>query len=171
MPASPPGTAADAAIATAMEALREATQHRDAAAIAPLLSPDVSFHSPLTSRARFEGADEVVALLRDVFRVLDDIETDQVLAGADARAFRFRARVRRVDLAAVLYADFDDRGLITEITIFGRPLPGAATLFATLPPLVSARRRGPVIGFTVGVLARPLAFSLRAADRLVPWFL
>jgi len=52
-----------------------------------------------------------------------------------------------------------------------RPLPGLATLFATLPPRVSVRRRGRVRGTLATCLALPLAFAVRAADRLVPSFL
>ncbi len=55
--------------------------------------------------------------------------------------------------------------------IFVRPLPALATLFATLPPRVSTRRRGRLHGTVAGLLAQPLALALRAADRLVPKFL
>lgn len=48
---------------------------------------------------------------------------------------------------------------------------GLATLFAALPPRVSARRRGPLRGAVAGVLTRPLAFVMRTADRLTPEFL
>lgn len=171
MPPQPRTAATAATLSGAIEVLRSATERGDADAVTELLAPKVSFHSPLTSRARFEGRDEVVALLRDVFAVLDNIQTDVPLAGDQTRAFRFSASVRNVELGAVLYAIFDDRGLITEITVFGRPLPGAATLFAALPPRVSARRRGRMIGATVGILARPLALTIRAVDRCVPWFL
>lgn len=166
-----PLPASDAVMTAAIDTLRRATERGDASAVIDLLASDVGFHSPLTARARFEGKDEVIALLRDVFAVLEDVETDEPLTGRGTRAFRFRATVRKVELGAVLYAVFDGDGLIREITVFGRPLPGAATLFATLPPRVSARRKGPVVGATVGVLARPLAFAIRTADRLVPWFL
>ena len=171
MPVPAQATLQANAPSTSIEALRQATERGDAEAVGPLLAVDISFHSPLTSRARFEGRDEVVALLRDVFCVLTDVTTSPALAGGDDRAFRFEGRVRNEPLGAVMYARFNDRGLISEITIYGRPLPGAATLFSALPPRVSARRRGPAVGFVVGVLARPMAVTLRAVDRCVPWFL
>jgi len=65
----------------------------------------------------------------------------------------------------------NEQGQIVECTIFIRPLPGLATLFATLPPRVSVRRRGRVRGTFATCLALPLAFAVRAADRLVPSFL
>ena len=56
---------------TAIAALRAAGERGDANAVAELLAPDVVFHSPLTTRARFEGREEVAALHRDIFAVLE----------------------------------------------------------------------------------------------------
>jgi hypothetical protein len=65
----------------------------------------------------------------------------------------------------------NEQGQIVEITVFVRPLPGLATLFATLPPRVSARRRGPLRGALVASVARPHAFVLRTVDRLTPYLI
>ncbi|NIK56223.1 nuclear transport factor 2 family protein [Kribbella shirazensis] len=154
-----------------MDALRAAGERGDADAIAELLAPEVVFHSPLTSRLTFEGRDEVVALHRDIFAVLEDVRTSEPLESGDTYAFSFHARVRGVELEAMNLARCDDQGRIVELTVFIRPLPSLATLFATLPPRVSARRRGPVVGGLVACLAAPLAFAFRTADRLAPRFL
>jgi hypothetical protein len=172
MPAS--GSAASAAtspVSTTIAALRAAGERGDADAVAELLAPDVVFHSPLTTRVRFEGKEEVTALHRDIFAVLQDLTTTEPLALGDTRSFRFSARVRGVPLEAITLVRCDGQGQIAEFTIFARPLPGLATLFAALPPRVSARRRGPLWGVLVAFLARPLAFALRTADRLAPRFL
>ena len=89
----------------------------------------------------------------------------------DRRAFRFRARVRGVEFDAMMLMAFDEHGQIAELTIFARPLPATAALFAALPPRVSARRRGRAMGAVVALVARPIAFVLRTCDRLVPRFL
>lgn len=156
---------------TAIDALRSAAERADADAVAELLAPDVVFHSPMTTRARFEGRDEVTALHRDVFAVLEIMDTSEPLAHGDTRAFTFRARVRGVEGEAMLRARFNEQGQIVEITIFARPLPTLATLFATLPPRVATRRRGRLRGTIAAILTRPLAFVMRTADRFVPWFL
>ena len=156
------------AISAAITALRTAGERGDADAVAELLAPDVVFHSPFTDRLRFEGRDEVAALYDDIFAVLEDIHTTEPLELGDTRAFSFHARVRGVELEAIHLVRFNERGQIVECTVFVRPLPGAATLFATLPPRVSARRRGRLKGAFVASFARPLAFVLRTADRLVP---
>ena len=158
-------------MSAAIKALRAAGERGDADAVAELLAPDVVFHSPLTTRVRFEGRDEVVALHRDIFAVLEDIETTEPLVLGDTHAFIFRARVRGEELEIMNVVRVDEQGQVVEITIFGRPLPGLATLFSALPPRVSARRRGPAIGAMVAVVGRPLAFALRTADRFAPKFL
>jgi hypothetical protein len=171
MPISSPDAPSTSPASAATAALRTAAERGDADAVAELLAPDVVLHSPLTARVRFEGKDEVAALHRDIFAVLESLATTEPLSLGDARAFTFRARVRGVELEAVLLAHFDEQGQIVELKIFGRPLPAIATLFAALPPRVSARRRGRPTGALVAFLARPLAFVVRTADRLAPRFL
>jgi hypothetical protein len=169
---SGPATAPSASpVSTALATLRSAGENGDADAVAELLAPDVVFHSPMTERIRFEGKDEVTALHRDIFAVLEDISTTEPLALGETGSFSFRARVRGVELEANNLVRCNEQGQIVEFKVFVRPLPGLATLFAALPPRVSARRRGPLTGALVGFLARPLAFALRTADRLAPRFL
>jgi hypothetical protein len=163
-PSTPP---AEATIAR----YRAAGERHDADAVAALLAPDVELHSPLTASVDFAGRDEVVAMHRDIFAVLDGIETAEPLALGDERAFRFAARVRGVPLEAMMLARLDADDRIDRLTIYARPLPAVGTLLSALPPRVSARRRGPLTGAVVAVLTRPLAFVLRTADRMVPRFL
>lgn len=171
MSVSGPAAPSTSPARTAITALRAAGDSGDADAVAELLAPDVVFHSPLTERLRFEGKDEVAALHRDIFAVLEDIATTEPLALGDTHSFAFRARVRGVELEAMNLVRFNEQGQIVELKVFVRPLPGLATLFATLPPRVSARRRGRLRGTLVVTLARPLALALRTADRMVPRFL
>lgn len=171
MSASTPAAPSTSPASSAITALRAASERGDADAVAELLAPDVIFHSPMTTRIAFEGKEEVTALHRDIFAVLEDIDTTDPLALGDTRAFSFHATVRGVELDAINLVRCNPQGQIVEITIFARPLPGLATLFATLPPRVSTRRRGHLRGTLAALLARPLAFMLHTADRLVPKFL
>jgi SnoaL-like domain len=171
MSVSGPAARSTSTVSTAITALRAAGERGDANAVAELLAPDVVFHSPLTTRARFEGKEEVAALHRDIFAVLEGIDTTEPLALGDMRSFSFRARVRGVELEAMNLVRFNENGQIVEFKVFVRPLPGLATLFAALPPRVSARRRGRLWGALVAFLGRPLAFALSSADRFAPRFL
>jgi hypothetical protein len=170
MSASSPA-ASSSPVETAITALRAASENGDGDAVAELLAPEVVFHSPMTTRIRFEGKEEVAALHRDIFAVLEDLDTTEPLALGDMRSFSFRARVRGEELEAVTLLRFNEQAQIIEFKVFVRPLPGLATLFAALPPRVSARRRGRLSGALVAFLTRPLAFALRTADRLAPRFL
>lgn len=171
MSAADPAAPATPAASLAVDGLRAAAERGDADAVAELLAPDVVFHSPMTDRVRFAGREEVAALHRDIFAVLDGLQTSEPLALGDSRSFSFRARVRGEELDAHVLLHADEHGLIDELKIFIRPLPGLATLFAVLPPRVSARRRGLVMGAVAAVLTWPLGFLLRTADRFAPRFL
>jgi hypothetical protein len=162
--------AASPASAT-IAAFRAAADRGDADAVAALLAPGVVFHSPLTDRVRFEGSEEVAALHRDIFAVLDELRTSDPLPRGDTFAAPFTARVRGVEMKAVILVRLDGRGQIEDLEVYGRPLPALATLFTALPPRVSARRRGRLRGALVAILSRPLALALHAADRLAPRFL
>jgi len=78
--------------------------------------------------------------------------------------------VRGVELNAMVLAEFNEDAQIADPTLFGRPLPATAALFAALPPRVSARRRGRAMGALVALIARPIALVVGTADRLAPRF-
>ncbi|MCV7358148.1 nuclear transport factor 2 family protein [Mycolicibacterium fluoranthenivorans] len=152
----------------AITALRTAAENADGDALAEILAPDVIFHTPLTSRICFEGSTEVTALHRDIFAVIKDLSTTEPLTRGDTGVFTFSGNVRGLKLDAMNLVRVNEQGKIVEFTIFARPLPALATLFATLPPRVTARRRGRAKGALVAALAAPLGFALRTADVFVP---
>jgi hypothetical protein len=171
MSVAAPEAPSTSAVSAAVAAYRTAGERGDADAVSALLAADVALHSPLTERVRFAGRDEVTAMHRDIFTVLEELTTGEPLARHNTRSFTFRARVRGVELNAMVLAEFNDDAKITDLTLFGRPLPATAALFAALPPRVSARRRGRAMGALVAVVARPIALVVRTADRLAPRFL
>lgn len=170
MPVTDPA-ASTPSISPAIAAFRAAAERGDADAVAALLAPDVALHSPLTDRVAFAGRDEVAALHRDIFAVLDDLRTRDPLPHGDLCAAPFSARVRGVELRFVILMRLDEQDRIADLEIYGRPLPALGTLFTALPPRVSARRRGRATGALVTVVARPLALVLHVVDRLAPRFL
>jgi hypothetical protein len=152
----------------AITALRTAAENADGDALAEILASDVVFHTPLTSRIRFEGRDEVTALHRDIFAVIEGLSTTEPMTRGDTGVFTFSGHVRGQKLDAMNLVRVNEQGEIVDVTIFARPLPALATLFATLPPRVTARRRGRAKGALVAALAGPLGFALRSADVFVP---
>ena len=168
MPGHPSPGPHEAMTTTTIDALRIAGEHGDADAVAELLAPDVTLHSPMSATKVFTGRDAVATLHRDIFDVLGDIATSPSLVRGDTGAFSFRARVRGVEIEAMNQVRVNDEGQIVDYTIFVRPLPGLVTLFATLPPRVAARRHGRAAGALVASIARPLAVIHRTVDRLAP---
>ena len=95
MSVADPAAHSTSPVSKAITALRAAGESGDADAVAELLAPDVVFHSPITARIRFEGKEEVAALHRDIFAVLEDLDTTEPLALGDTRSFLLsRARSR-----------------------------------------------------------------------------
>jgi hypothetical protein len=165
----PRTTVQDESVTTAtIEALRSAGEDGDAEAVAPLLAPDVVLHSPMSATKVFSGREAVTALHHDIFAVLDDLVTSAPLVRGDTGAFSFRARVRGVEIEAMNQVRVDEAGRILDYTVFVRPLPGLATLFATLPPRVATRRHGRAAGILVAAVGRPIALVHGTVDRLAP---
>src|SRR5947207_4789866 len=101
-----------AGLCTAISALRAAAENADGDAVGDLLAPDVVFHSPLTSRIRFEGRDEVAALHRDIFAVIDNLSTTEPLTRGDSGAFSFSGHVRGQKLDAMNVVRVNEQGKI-----------------------------------------------------------
>src|SRR3990170_4822534 len=123
MSVSDPAAPSTSSASTATTILRAAAERGNADAVAELLAPDVVFHSPMTDRVPFEGREEVAALHRDIFAVLEGLETTEPLALGDSRSFSFRARVRGVELEAHVLLHVNEQGQIDKLKIFIRPLP------------------------------------------------
>jgi len=51
----------------------------------------------------------------------------------------------------------DRDGLITELTLFGRPLPGVTAVMAAIGPALLRRQGRPAMAYGVGAATRPLA--------------
>lgn len=154
--------------ATTTERYRRAGEAGDVDAILAVLSEDVVLHSPITNRLAFHGREEMRDLLEAVFETMTEIRYFADIGDDRQRALFFRARVGRQPIEECMRTELNDQGLISEITIAIRPLPGLAALAAALGPKVIARRRGPLLAALAKLLMAPLAIVTRAGDRLVP---
>jgi hypothetical protein len=137
----------------------------DAAAIAPLLADDAALHSPITDRFVFEGREAVLHVLRAAMATLDNRAYDTPLMSNGQVALRLSARVRARPVDAVTVLDIAPDGLIREIKVFVRPLPGLAAFAAAMVPLVS-RPGGRAPSMGTALLLRPLVPILRGGERL-----
>jgi hypothetical protein len=151
---------------TAVEAspYRAAIEAHDPAALAEACAPDVVFNSPITSSVRFEGREELAELFRSVLGVYDELRCGEEFGTGEMRVLCLRARVGRQELDEVQLLRLDGWGMVREITMFVRPLPGLTALTAALGPRL-ARRRSRLRAALVAAMSRPLALLTRVGDR------
>jgi hypothetical protein len=149
-----------------MKRFTEGMLQGDFAAIGPLLAPDVTLNSPITASFNFRGADNVLRLLKIVHEGVDGLEYEQGLARGDMWAQFLRFDVKGSSLQGVELFRFDERGRISEMTLFFRPLPGLSAFAAAFAaPL--GRRRGRLVALLLALLCRPLVVLTRQGDKLV----
>jgi hypothetical protein len=146
-------------------AFRRAFEARDMTALADALAPEVVLHSPITSSFRFEGRDEVAALLETVSGVFEDFHYLHEFGDADGDvgALVFAARVGGQQLQGTDILRFDEQGRVSEIRVFVRPLAGLTAFARELAPRL-ARRRGRAPAFAVARMLGPVALGTRLGD-------
>jgi hypothetical protein len=125
----------------AVAAWRAAGEAGDAAGAVAALSPDVTLVSPITEQFVFQGHRQVRILLDVALTVIEGITyTDQVAQGHTVALF-YEASIGTTRLYEAQRLRMGAGGLITEITIFIRPLPALTLLLTRLGPEL-ARRNG-----------------------------
>jgi 2-amino-4-hydroxy-6-hydroxymethyldihydropteridine diphosphokinase len=149
---------------------REAVEARDIGAVAEALADDARFRSPITARVPFQGRDRVVELMTEVIALLESMHVVRDIRHGDLQIMEVEARLAGYDVHMVHLVEHDADGRVRQVTLFMRPLPGVANLAARIAPPLVRRRWGGVAAFVVAVAMRPLAWLVRFADRLGPWF-
>jgi hypothetical protein len=145
--------------------IRDGMERRHLESVVTTFAPDVVLHSPIILGRSFEGRTAVALVIAAVMETFEALEYTVEADAGDVQVLAFRARVRGVDIDGVDLLRVDDRGLVNEITVHIRPLPGLAAVAAELgPPLA----RGQVQRMFVIAFAVPLFYMLRFADRLIP---
>ena len=158
------GAALAAAEATTA-AFRAAGERLDLPAFLDTLAQNVKLRSPISFRARFEGFDDVEALMREVFDVLEDIDYFEDVGTATTRALLYRAKIGGQEVEGAILVRLDEAAKVAEMTMFFRPLPGLTALTARLTPRLTARRSR-ARALVVAAMTRPVAALTRAGDAL-----
>ncbi len=144
---------------------REAAEASDVEGFLTTLSPDVVLRSPITARTQFRGHGQMRALMHAVFASIQDIRYFEDIGDASTRALFYRARSggQPVEEATLVHLDGD--ALITDITLWFRPLPGLTAVLGRLgPELVRERSRGRAA--LIAGLTAPLVAATRISDAL-----
>jgi len=153
------------AAATTTHRFREAVEAGDVDAALATLAPDVIAHSPVTASGHFHGHGD----LRDVLTAMSESMTD-VRYTSDVGDDRVRhlsgtARIGSQPLEETMRIELDDQARIHELTVFVRPLAGAAAFLDAIGPRL-ARRHGHARATAFSALSKPLVFVTRTGDKL-----
>ncbi|MCG5214803.1 nuclear transport factor 2 family protein [Streptosporangium sp. KLBMP 9127] len=148
---------------------RTAAESYDLEAMLSTLAPGVIFHSPLTARVRFEGPEQVGALLRAAMPAMTAYRFQRDLGDEHTRVLVATATVKGHDLQETMLLELDDEARITEITMWMRPLPAITAAMLAIGPGLARLGGRPILAVLAAAAIRPLAFLTRFGDRtLVP---
>lgn len=144
---------------------RAAAQAQDTDAMLACMRDDVVLRSPITTRFAFAGKGQMGPLLDDVHAVVAEM-TVRADTGADrTRVLVLDGRCGTQAFTEMVLITLDDAGLIAEMELAIRPMPGLMAVAAALGPRV-ARRRSRVAGIAVRAMIGPLAFAATRGEGL-----
>jgi SnoaL-like domain len=158
-------TTVDETVATWQQAGRT----KDVAALRRCLAPDVVMISPLTAAFRFRGPDELCEVIGAAWEVLTDLRFHTAVGDDHTRALFFHSTAGGQAVEEAQLLRFDQDGLITELTLYGRPLPGVTAMMTGIAGPLLRRQGRPLAGRLLTAATAPLALLTRTGERrLVP---
>jgi len=150
------------------DAFRAAVAARDVDALVPTLAPDVVLHSPITS-APFQGREVLADLYRSLFESLEELRVTDDFANGDTHAFFWEGRANGRFVAGADRLRLDSNGLVSDITVVGRPLTGVGMFLTEVGYRFAGRRRGALVATMLRFMSMPLVAQFRIVDPLTAW--
>lgn len=141
-----------------LAAYRAAAEAQDAAAMLACMRDDVVLRSPITTRFVFSGKAQMGPLLDDVHAVVTAPSFRADTGDDRTRVLVIDGRCGAQAFTEMLLITLDADGLIAEMELAIRPMPGLMAVAAAPGPRV-ARRRSRVAGVAVRAMIGPLAFA------------
>jgi len=103
-------------------AFRRAAETKDLDLLRETLAEDVVLHSPILFNG-FEGRDTAMFVLANVIEVFEDFRYLDEVHGDGTVVLRFAAKVEgKFEIEGIDYLTLDADGLVTDLTVFLRPL-------------------------------------------------
>jgi hypothetical protein len=144
---------------------RSAEERGDIEAAVACLSPDVVLSSPLTDQFRFGGSDQLRDFLTAAFAAVKDVRYHTQTGEGDTYALVYRARVGSQPFEEVQMLRFDDEARITEITLFGRPMPALTSLMHIMGPALARQQGRWALATLMSVSTVPIHAMVSSGDR------
>lgn len=154
----------DESAARTSAAWRAAGESGDVEAACRCLATGIEVISPLTAQFRFRGHADAHDMLTAAFEVISDIRYHTDIGDEATRALFFHGRCGSEQFEEAQLLRFGLDGLITELTLFGRPLPGVTAVMAAIGPALLRRQGRPGMAKVVGTATKPLAAMTRLGE-------
>ena len=151
--------------ATTVARWRAAAESADADAALACLSPDILLTSPLTDQFRLEGTDQLRDFLAAAFTAVKGINFHTQTGQGNSYALAYRARVGSQPFEEAQLMLLDDEARISQITLFGRPLPALTALMITLGPDLARRQGRRGLATLLRASATPIHAMVTFGDR------
>lgn len=146
---------------------RAAAEGGDVDAAVTCLSPDIVLSSPLTDQFRLEGTDQLRDFLTEAFKAVEHIRFHTETGQDDTYALVYRAHVAGQPFEEAQLLRLDDEARISEITLFGRPMPALTALMTTLGPALARQQGRRGLATLLRVSAAPIHAMVTSGDRSV----
>lgn len=153
------------AVDSPLVAYRAAAEAQDTAAMLACLREDVVLRSPITTRFAFAGKGQMEALLDDVHAVATGMTVRADTGDDRTRVLVLDGHCGTQAFTELVLVTLDEDGLIAELELAIRPMPGLMAIAAALGPRV-ARRRSRAAGIAVRAMIAPLAFAATRGEGL-----
>ncbi len=144
-------------------AYRHAMEAGDLDGVAASFAPDAVLNSPVTMRHQFKGREELRQVFAAVLEVVDEIAYAEEVAEGVTHVIFGSGRVRGERIEETIQMRLNEAGLIAEMTLYVRPMPGLLALAAALAPRVGPDRRRSRLA---GAMVVPLAAAAKSGERL-----
>lgn len=146
---------------------QRAGQTKDVSLLRRCLAADVVLISPLTAAFRFRGPDELCDVFASAWEVLTDLRFHTGVGDDETRALFFHATADGQAVEEAQLLRFDGDGLITEVTLYGRPLPGVTAVMTGIAGPLLRRQGRPLMGRVLTAATAPLALLTRVGERRI----
>jgi hypothetical protein len=145
--------------------LRVAMEARDHRAVLDAFAEDAVLRSPFTDSLAFKGREQLDGLVTVILDVLEDLTYTDELHTDRSVVLVGHARVDGMRIQFCDHLTLDDDGLVSEMTVFFRPLPATTAAMRRFGAGLG-RHKSKFRGQLLSAMTAPLALMAKTGDRV-----